>query len=211
MAEAIGLSTAGELENEQGATPRRRAALGNGSITHGELVEAGRQWLRRQKCSVILTEPFRSSIIQEQPDAIGWRDGSSILLEAKVSRADFLADFKKPWRLDPAKGVGDWRFYITRPGLINHGELPDRWGLVEFDGRRWTLGPGVPSNNSSWWERPFPEANKRNETQLLVSALGNPTFKPRPGTILRSGIDVEAWARLAAEDQETRQEAAPET
>jgi len=161
------------------------------SYSHAELVEAGCKWLRRQSCSVIVHEPFRCSI-NEQPDAIGWREGASILLEAKASRSDYLVDARKPWRREPALGVGDWRFFIAPLGMISVDELPDRWGLLELKGRRVLATHGVPGN-IGWYRSAFPEANKRNEIQLLISAVGSPGVKPRPEIPLRRGIDIHAW------------------
>ncbi|MDA3176190.1 hypothetical protein JWE21_29185, partial [Klebsiella pneumoniae] len=41
------------------------------------------------------------------------------LIEAKCSRSDLLADRKKPFRVEPEKGMGDWRFMISEPGIVN--------------------------------------------------------------------------------------------
>lgn len=167
--------------------------MGDGTIlTHTELVEAGRRWLRRQGCGVILHEPFRSGVLMEQPDVIGWREGASILVEAKASRSDFAVDAKKPHRAEPARGVGDWRFYIAPAGLIAVDELPERWGLIEVQGRKILHTHGVPGN-CFWFRHPFPDANKRAEIQLLISAIARPEFIPRPQTKLRPGIDFSAW------------------
>ena len=74
-----------------------------------QLVEASRRWLQRQ-CSVVMTE---MATIGEEPDAIGWRQGSSILAECKASRSDFLHP----------------------PGLLDPAELPAGWGLLEWNGK----------------------------------------------------------------------------
>jgi hypothetical protein len=67
------------------------------------------------------------------PDAIGWkRAHHSVLVECKVSRADFLADRAKPFRLKPQQGVGCERFYFTPPALVKVEELPPGWGLLEY-------------------------------------------------------------------------------
>ncbi|MEC4339614.1 hypothetical protein VPH13_12900 [Stenotrophomonas pavanii] len=168
------------------------------NMSHAELVDRGRRWLRRQGCSVILHEPFRSGVLIEQPDAIGWREGASILLEAKTTRADFLVDAKKPHRADPSRGVGDWRFFIAPAGLLTIEELPDRWGLIEVQGRRTLNSHGVPGN-CFWHQHPFPEANKRAEIQLLMSAIARPEFIPRREAKLRPGIDFSAWHNILQE------------
>jgi hypothetical protein len=67
------------------------------------------------------------------PDAIGWKKAChSVMVECKVTRADFLVDREKPWRQKPERGVGSERFYLTLPGLITVEELPAGWGLLEF-------------------------------------------------------------------------------
>jgi len=67
------------------------------------------------------------------PDAIGWKKAChSVMVECKVTRADFLVDREKPWRQKPERGVGSERFYLTLPGLIRVEELATGWGLLEL-------------------------------------------------------------------------------
>jgi hypothetical protein len=71
------------------------------------------------------------------PDAIGWKRAChSVLIECKVTRADFLADRAKPFRLKPESGVGGERFYLTPACLLRREELPAGWGLLEIRGHR---------------------------------------------------------------------------
>lgn len=161
-------------------------------MTHAELVDRAVAWLKRQSCSVILHEPFRTPL-SEQPDAIGWRDGLSILLEAKTSIADFRVDAAKPWRRDPTAGVGDWRFYIAPAGLLSPLDLPEGWGLIECVGKRSRVVSGGPKGNHWWGDVPFRDCDKRAETRMLVSALSRPEARPKPAMAPRRGIDVAAW------------------
>jgi len=71
-------------------------------------------------------------------------------------------------------------------------ELPERWGLIEVQGRKILHTHGVPGN-CFWSRHPFPYANKRAEIQLLISAIARPEFIPRPEVKLRQGIDFTAW------------------
>jgi hypothetical protein len=88
-------------------------------------------WLRRYRCGVILSEQACAS--GEMPDAIGWKKKChSVLVECKVSRADFLADAAKPWRQQPEAGIGAERYYLAPQGLIAVDELPRGWGLLEI-------------------------------------------------------------------------------
>lgn len=98
-------------------------------LTHAELVHRAERWLlNTMKCGFVLTE--LATRAPETPDAIGWERGSSILVECKVSRADFMADQKKWFRTHPETGMGDRRYYMTPPNLIFEDELPANWGLL---------------------------------------------------------------------------------
>lgn len=133
-------------------------------MTHAELVARAERWLRNtKKCSVVLTE--KGGNTAERPDAIGWRNGWwSTLVEAKTSRADFLADKKKPFRLNPESGMGQDRYFITRPGLLTPDELPEGWGLIEAHSNICRVVKKALS-------RPHSDERSSAEVPLLVSAL----------------------------------------
>jgi hypothetical protein len=76
---------------------------------------------------VVITEI--STQQQEVPDAIGWCP-APVVVEAKVSRSDFLKDAKKPWRETPDIGLGVLRYYLSPPGIIEKSDLPPNWGLL---------------------------------------------------------------------------------
>jgi hypothetical protein len=104
------------------------------SMTHAQLIERAVRWLRHYRCGVVLSE--QACVSGEMPDAIGWKRAShSVLVECKVTRADFLADRGKPFRLEPEQGVGSERFYLTPAALIRREELPAGWGLLEIRDR----------------------------------------------------------------------------
>ncbi|MDM1494977.1 hypothetical protein HX063_06060 [Myroides odoratimimus] len=99
-------------------------------MTHTELVEIGYKWVLN-KCAFAIKELVTHT--NEQPDVIGFNANGSFLLEAKTSRSDFLSDKKKPFRIVPSEGMGDWRFYIAPKGMIKIEELPTMWGLIEVN------------------------------------------------------------------------------
>jgi len=104
-------------------------------MTHAQLVERAVAWLRGYRCGVVLSE--QACISGEMPDAIGWKRAShSVLIECKVSRADFLADRDKPFRRESDQGLGCERFYLTPSDLLEAKELPAGWGLLEVRGRK---------------------------------------------------------------------------
>src|SRR4051812_43810369 len=103
------------------------------AVTHAALVKHAESWLRRaHRCDVVLTE---QSAGDEVPDAMGWKNGISIIIECKVSRADYFADGGKPWRGEAGSGMGFLRYFMVPQGLIAAAEISAGWGLLE-------LGPG---------------------------------------------------------------------
>lgn len=101
--------------------------------SHADLVRVVQRWLRVERKHVpVLAEPSTHRHVEE-PDVIGWLGHRSSVVECKVSRADFLADKRKPFRSKPELGMGVERWYAAPPGIIRASELPPRWGLIEVD------------------------------------------------------------------------------
>ncbi|TPD02087.1 hypothetical protein FIS40_02805 [Escherichia coli] len=142
-------------------------------LTHDELCQIAWRFLRNNGFKVAFHDRFRAwTPYGEQADAIGFRNGASCLIEAKCSRTDLLADRKKCFRTEPEKGMGDWRFYISEPGIVQINNLPPGWGLLHvINGRVKKIhgwpGNGMWVNQSS---KPF-QANKQAECDYLFSAL----------------------------------------
>src|SRR5690348_11434613 len=101
-------------------------------ITHKEGVRRMTNWLRNSMgCTVVMAELHTQN--SETPDVIGWRKmANSILIEVKVSRADFFCDKKKSFRRHEETGMGDSRFFAVPRGMIQPHEVPDGWGLLEI-------------------------------------------------------------------------------
>ncbi len=99
-------------------------------MTHEHLVCLAEKWLRQHGCRIVLSEQTAQS--GEVPDAIGWTEKChSILIECKISRADFLADHQKRARKEQAHAMGCERLYLTPARLLRLDELPAGWGLLE--------------------------------------------------------------------------------
>lgn len=96
-------------------------------ITHAECVAAAAGYMQK-RADVVLPEFY--SWNAELPDVIAFNRDRSTVIECKVSRSDFLADRKKPFRMQPNSGMGDNRYYCCPKGMIKPEELPDRWGLL---------------------------------------------------------------------------------
>jgi hypothetical protein len=156
-------------------------------MTHAQLVERAVRWLRAYRCGVVLSEQACGS--GEMPDAIGWKRAShSVLVECKVTRADFLADRGKPFRAKPEQGVGCERFYLTPPGLVKVEELPAGWGLLEVQRGRVEMVHGSAKNLRT-------AAGFRYEMNLLLASLRRVEVRIEPQSI----TDFLKWKNRMAE------------
>src|ERR1700739_3032218 len=144
-------------------------------MTHGQLVDRAVRWLRSYRCGVVLSE--QACVSGEMPDAIGWKQAChSVLVECKVTRADFLADRAKPFRLKPEKGVGSERFYMTPAELVKTDELPAGWGLLEYRrGRVEMLQASAKDLRTA--------VGFRYEMNLLLASLSRARVRSEPQTL----------------------------
>ena len=147
-------------------------------MTHAALVELAIRWLRFHcRCGIVLSEQSCSS--GEQPDVIGWkRNCRSVLVECKVSRADFLGDREKPFRANPEQGMGSERFYLTSAGLVRSGELPTGWGLLEARNRKIELVVRSRPRRDLRSQQGF-----QNELNLLLASLARVQVRIQPQSI----------------------------
>jgi len=98
-------------------------------MTHAELVARAVKWLTNTvRCQVAASELYNAS--SEIPDAMGWKSWASWLVECKTSRADFFRDQHKLVRRS-GLGMGNFRYYMTPPRLVDPSEVPAGWGLLE--------------------------------------------------------------------------------
>lgn len=140
-------------------------------MTHDDLCLRAEKFLNNHGFGVVFHDKFRAFTAHgEQPDCLGFRSGVSCLIECKTSRADFLADRKKRFRVDPSLGMGDWRFMMTPKGLVSVEELPEGWGLLEVQGRRTLKTHGFPANTEWISDKPF-TGDKVSELGMMYSAL----------------------------------------
>ena len=144
-------------------------------MTHAQLVSKAIHFLRSYRCGVVLSE--QACVSGEMPDAIGWKRAChSVLVECKISRADFLADRNKPFRVKPELGVGSERFYLAPKDLVNVEELPPGWGLLEYQNRSIELVRASKKNLRS-------DEGFRCEMNLLLASLRRVEIRIEPQTI----------------------------
>jgi len=156
-------------------------------MTHGQLVQKAVGWLRAYRCGVILSE--QACLSGEMPDAIGWKRAChSVLVECKISRADFLADRDKSFRQKPEIGLGCERFYLTPPSLLCPAELPPGWGLLEYRNRKVERLRASAKNFRT-------AVGFQYEMNLLLASLRRVEFRIEPQTI----TDFLKWKNRMAE------------
>lgn len=100
-------------------------------MIHDEIAAVVANWLRNS-CSEKFPVSFMNlvSTAGEVPDVVGFNSSHSVIVEVKVSRADFKKDASKFWRQNPEFAMGDFRFYACPVDLIKAEEVPDKWGLL---------------------------------------------------------------------------------
>jgi len=101
-------------------------------------VKQAKKWLEKAHgnkfaCGVVLAE--FSCVLSEIPDVIGFSAYRSILIECKVSRADFKADKYKPCRKH-VKKLGNLRYYLTLPHVACPEDIDNGWGLLYATDKR---------------------------------------------------------------------------
>ena len=79
----------------------------------------------------------------------------SAVIEVKTSRRDFLADRKKWHRSEKAEELGRQagrlRWYLCPEGVIKKDELPEKWGLLYWDGKKvYPVVAPKPFENTGW-------------------------------------------------------------
>jgi hypothetical protein len=161
-----------------------------GPVKHSTLVARAVEWLRNSYgCGIILSEQYCAT--GEIPDAIGWKGFChSVVVECKVSRADFLADAAKPFRLHPDEGLGAERLYLAPAGIIRPEELPKGWGLLEFARRevRLVVKPKKRTDQRT-------VVGLMKEMNLLLASLRRVEVRIEPQTI----TDFLKWKNRMAE------------
>lgn len=151
--------------------------------THKELCDLAVKWLKRSPsnnghgCNIAVSE-VKADHSGEIPDAIGFKMScprSSVLVEVKTSRSDFLADKKKPHRQQEHLGMGTYRYFMCPDGLISPEELPEKWGLLYVNNRGHIKPQTGPASTTKKYKE-FKQAledfkckvNLENEWLLLV-------------------------------------------
>lgn len=135
--------------------------MSNTNSLHYKLCVEGAKWLHRQKWNFTkcqkktcyLTDScgackkYKYVAVElctwnnENTDVWGLGNfNDSAIIEVKVSHSDFMADKKKWCRSEEAATLnlqaGHFRWYLCPECIIKKEELPEKWGLLYWDGKR---------------------------------------------------------------------------
>lgn len=103
---------------------------------HYKLCCKGAEWLMKKPWAGIKYTAVEL-ICQglEQTDVYGTNGFDSYIIEVKTNRSDFVNDLKKKVRREQFKKyqTGNWRYYLAPKGIIKIDQLPEKWGLIEYD------------------------------------------------------------------------------
>lgn len=114
---------------------------------HYELCKLGARLIRSRKNPTLpYDRPCMYSTIElvcygaELTDVWGTTGDCTVIIEVKTSRSDFLADKRKYARSKQAEilnhQIGNYRYYLCPKGIITEKDLPNNWGLLEYDGKK---------------------------------------------------------------------------
>lgn len=113
---------------------------------HYSLCCLGAKFLKSRKNA----EPYQSpnkyvavelvTLTAENPDIWATNGYHTTLVEVKTSHSDFNKD-KKKWvrSLDAEiadKCLGNYRYYLCPEGVIKEEEIPEKWGLLVYNGKK---------------------------------------------------------------------------
>jgi hypothetical protein len=115
---------------------------------HYQLCCLGAKFLKNRKNSEPWRVPHKYIAVElvtmgvEHPDIWATNGSITTIVEVKTSHADFLNDKKKWARSKEAEEqnyqMGNYRYYLCPDGIIKEDELPDKWGLLVYDGKKIT-------------------------------------------------------------------------
>jgi len=141
-------------------------------FTHDMLVKLGSNWCKRFGCSFVLPELKSCNCTGEIPDIFAFKSGYSMMIECKTSRADFLADKKKAFRINPELGMGQFRILLCPEGVIKPEDLKgiyENWFLLTVGQNKKIKLVVFPDSN--YLNNPVHECNLMAERALMASAL----------------------------------------
>lgn len=162
------------------------------SPEHKRLITLGANWMKRNRFPVVY-ESIKVIGTQEQPDIIGFNSDSCMVIEVKVSRSDFFADLKKPFRTSNDNPLGTYRLYLTPEGMITPDELPPKWGLLYVNKRGSVVEVHTPSKPSrgQWYSANTLDYFKKQAADPANAAIGRSYEEDYSNFLFDSSPEIE--------------------
>jgi hypothetical protein len=116
-------------------------------------------------------------------------------VEVKVSRSDWMAELKQPEKSAAIQQWCDYWWIATPAGIVQPGELPSTWGLIEVGAKANRIVTPAPKLDAKPPCASFVAAIFRNrvgsETQLIGNAVAAATMKLREDVAHLAGEDAQ--------------------
>jgi hypothetical protein len=163
------LGTRGGIQQNEEPVKEKRQ---RNTDAHRELCLIAGKWLRKPgrirppSCPYVAVELCTQGC--EIPDVFGWNYWTTVLIEVKVSRRDFLRDSKKEFR-ETTEGIGRLRFYCCPSGLIDPDEIPIYWGLLYASNGQIEVVKNAVAQNT----------DGHSELMILASIIRREGIKPQ--------------------------------
>lgn len=187
-------------------------------LTHDDLVDIAANWLYKSVGCQIVVKELTTWGTGEIADAIGWTSLCSVVVECKTSRSDFLADANKPFRKDPAIGLGDHRYFLSPPDVIKETDDLKGWGLLHVKNGKVKRvvcpikrkGPSFWNSKKTvisydWYKFQHPK-NERGEIAMLASIARRLATSPKymqGKYYAKTYIDETGGAMIATAKEDT--------
>ncbi len=113
----------------------------------------------------------------QHPDAMGWGDGRTLVIECKTTRRDFLKGKEKQVYADYHKDLGNLRWYLTPPNVVLCGDELHGWGHIV-----WHRGRADVRRTPKWFEL-SPKARALEQEALIVVCRMYAAYGTRHGQI----------------------------
>lgn len=118
-------------------------------ISYNELCKSGANWINN---SHIKERIWRHIMIGlkcaniEIPDIYAISTFETLCVNVKMTHGDFIRDINKHKKENSELGRGTYRYYLSPAGTIKANELPNGWGLLEYDTNNKNINVIVDSN-----------------------------------------------------------------
>jgi len=114
----------------------------------------------------------------------------AVAYEIKINRSDYLAERRRPEKLHDALKIATQFYYVTPPSLLRLIEIPETFGLIEFN----KLGRATVIRAASEIEPDM------NTDARYVARLAR---KYARDTLVRFGVDLNDWTKLQERNGES--------